>query len=109
MVVCYQHVDIGWVRVVSSVHLLFWGIRRVVTVERRSKKGHVVVFYSTVCVGKIGRAKCKICNPLGGVVETLGRFWKVLEGLGGLLETSSSLLEGLEESWRGFGSLLEAS
>ena len=61
----------------------FLGIRRVFTVERRSKKGHVVVFYSTVCVGKIGKAKCKICNPLGGVVETLGRFWKVLGGSGG--------------------------
>ena len=111
--VCQQHVDIGWVRVVSSVHLLFLGIRRVFTVERRSKKGHVVVFYSTVCVGKIGKAKCKICDPLGGVVETLGRFWKVLGGSGGPfgdvfkpLGRFGGVLEGF---WEPLGGLLGAS
>ena len=58
---CEQHVDIGWVKVVPSVHLLFFfGIRKVFTIDRLIKKVHLLGFYRTVCVGKIGRAKWKI-------------------------------------------------
>ena len=50
VVACQQHVDIGWVRVVSSVHLFFMIIRRVFVVELRTNRGHFVVgaavFYS---------------------------------------------------------------
>ena len=38
----------------------FFGIRRVFTIDRLIKKVHLLGFYRTVCVGKIGRAKWKI-------------------------------------------------
>ena len=103
VVVCQQHVDIGWVKVLSSVHLIFLNITRVVTVDMRSKRGHFVVFHSklerkNVVFETFLAASCLLPDFKG--------FWA---RLGDLLETSWSLLVGLGESWKGVGSLLEAS